>query len=78
VCLWTSLSVIFIQVFNVAVGILVVIVLAIEPKVRGSNPAEDDAFLRVIKSAERLPSEGKEAVGPMSNILRNIEEYFGV
>jgi hypothetical protein len=36
-----------------------VIVLAIELKVQSSNPAEDDSFLRAIKSTARLPSEGK-------------------
>jgi hypothetical protein len=38
---------------------VMVIVLAIGPRVRGSNPAESDGILRALKSAARLPSEGK-------------------
>jgi hypothetical protein len=32
------------------------------PRFTGSNPAEDDGFLRTIKSAARLTSEESEAV----------------
>jgi hypothetical protein len=38
----------------------VVIVLAIVPKIRGSDPAEDDGFLRANKFIARLPSGGGE------------------
>jgi hypothetical protein len=41
---------------NVALGGLAV---PLDPRFAGSNPAEDDGFLRVIKSVARLPSEGK-------------------
>jgi hypothetical protein len=36
------------------------------PKFEGSNPAEDVGFFRAKKSSARLPSEGSNAVGPMS------------
>jgi hypothetical protein len=38
-------------------GSLVVIVLAIGPKVRGSSPAENEGFLGRYKSAKQLTSE---------------------
>jgi hypothetical protein len=38
---------------------LVVIVVAIGSRFAGSNPPEDDGFLRAIKSVARLSSEGK-------------------
>jgi hypothetical protein len=31
----------------------------IDPRFEGSNPTEDDEFLRGYKSVARLPSEGK-------------------
>jgi hypothetical protein len=37
----------------------VVACLPLDPRFAGSNPAEDDGFLRVYKSVARLPSEGK-------------------
>jgi hypothetical protein len=38
----------------------VVACLLLDPRFAGSNPADDDGFLRVIKkSVARLPSEGK-------------------
>jgi hypothetical protein len=43
----------------VALGGLVVNVLATGPKVRGFKPGRGRWILRVIKSAARLPSEGK-------------------
>jgi hypothetical protein len=43
----------------VALGGLVVSVLATGPKVRGFKPGRRRWILRVIKSAARLPSEGK-------------------
>jgi hypothetical protein len=43
----------------VALGGLVVSVLATEPKVRGFKPGRGRWILRVIKSIARLPSEGK-------------------
>jgi hypothetical protein len=46
-------------IFIVALGGLVVAWLPLDPKFVGSNLAEDDGFLRVIKSVARLPSEGK-------------------
>jgi hypothetical protein len=56
---------------QVALGGLVVSVLATGPKVRGFQPGRGRWILRVIKSVARLPSEGKQsrgskAVGPMS------------
>jgi hypothetical protein len=33
--------------------------LPFNPRFAGSSPAEDDGFLRAIKSVARLPSEGK-------------------
>jgi hypothetical protein len=54
-------------------------VLAIVPKFRGSNPAEGDGFLRVIK-IRITPSFGGE-VKPKAtyrNILRHIEKPFDV
>jgi hypothetical protein len=56
----------------VALGALVVRVFAIRPKVRGSNPAEGDGFLRAIKSAASLPSEGKY------RCQSNIERFYGM
>jgi hypothetical protein len=44
---------------EVVIGDVIVIVLAIGLKLRGLNPAENDEFLRAIKSVARLPSEGK-------------------
>jgi hypothetical protein len=43
----------------VALGGLVVSVLATGPKVRGFKPGRGRWILRVIKSVARLPSEGK-------------------
>jgi hypothetical protein len=43
----------------VALGGVVVSVLATGPKVRGFKPGRGRWILRVIKSAARLPSEGK-------------------
>jgi hypothetical protein len=43
----------------VALGGLVVSVLATGPKVRGFEPGRGRWILRVIKSAARRPSEGK-------------------
>jgi hypothetical protein len=37
----------------------VVACLPSEPKFSGSNPVEDDGYLRAKKSVARLPSEGK-------------------
>jgi hypothetical protein len=51
---------------GVALGGVVVSVLATGPKVRGFKPGRGRWILRVIKSVARLPSEGKKAVGPMS------------
>jgi hypothetical protein len=45
--------------FFVALGGLVVSVLATGPKIRGFKPGRGRWILRVIKSAARLPSEGK-------------------
>jgi hypothetical protein len=45
----------------VALGGLVVSVLATGPKVRGFKPGRGRCILRVIKSVARLPSEGKES-----------------
>jgi hypothetical protein len=39
--------------------------LEIGTKVRGSYLADDDDFLRAIKSGARLPSEVKQPVSPM-------------
>jgi hypothetical protein len=47
------------HLFFVAVGDLVVSVLATGPKVRGFKSDRGRWILRVIKSAARLPSEGK-------------------
>jgi hypothetical protein len=47
------------EVAVVALGGLVVSVLATGPKVRGFKPGRGRWILRVIKSAARLPSEGK-------------------
>jgi hypothetical protein len=43
----------------VALGGLVLSVLATGPKVRGFKPGRGRWILRVIKSVARLPSEGK-------------------
>jgi hypothetical protein len=45
--------------YRVALGALVVSVLATVPKVRGFKPGRGRWILRVIKSVARLPSEGK-------------------
>jgi hypothetical protein len=45
--------------FKVALGGLVVSVLATGPKIRGFKPGRGRWILRVIKSVARLPSEGK-------------------
>jgi hypothetical protein len=45
--------------YSVALGGLVVSVLATGPKVRGFKPRLGRWILRVIKSVARLPSEGK-------------------
>jgi hypothetical protein len=44
---------------KVALGGLVVSVLATGPKVRGLKPGRGRWILKVIKSVARLPSEGK-------------------
>jgi hypothetical protein len=44
----------------------VVIVLAVGPNVREFNPAEDDSFLRAIKSKHHSLRRVSKAVGPMS------------
>jgi hypothetical protein len=48
----------------VALGVLVVSVLAIGPKVRGFKPAEYDGFLREIKIRSTF-CFGEEVFGPM-------------
>jgi hypothetical protein len=53
------LDLIILLIFGVALGGLVVSVLAIGPKVRGFKPGRGRWILRVIKSVARLPSEGK-------------------
>jgi hypothetical protein len=45
--------------YLVALGVIVVCVLATGPKVRGFKPGRGRWILRVIKSIARLPSEGK-------------------
>jgi hypothetical protein len=47
------------NIYNVALGGLVVECLSLDPRFSGSNPVENDGLLRVIKSVVRLPSEGK-------------------
>jgi hypothetical protein len=49
----------FLSQLYVALGGLVVSVLAAGPKVRGFKPGRGRWILRVIKSVARLPSEGK-------------------
>jgi hypothetical protein len=49
----------FTHVVGVALGGLLVSVLATGPKVRGFKPGRGRWILRVIKSVARLPSEGK-------------------
>jgi hypothetical protein len=49
----------FLTAAGVALGGLVVSVLATGPKVRGFKPGLGRRILRVIKSVARLPSEGK-------------------
>jgi hypothetical protein len=46
----------------------VVACLPLDPRYAGSNPAEDDGFLKVIKSVARLLRRGSKAVGPMRHI----------
>jgi hypothetical protein len=48
-----------VSTYIVALGGLVVSVLANGPKVRGFKPGRERWILRVIKSVARLPSEGK-------------------
>jgi hypothetical protein len=49
----------WIHLVQVALGGLVVSVLATGPKVHGFKPGRGRRILRVIKSVARLPSEGK-------------------
>jgi hypothetical protein len=49
----------FLMSWDVALGGVVVSVLATGPKVRGFKPGRGRWFLMVIKSVARLPSEGK-------------------
>jgi hypothetical protein len=49
----------YVHVFEVALGGVVVSVLATGPKVRGFKPGLGRWILRVIKPVARLPSEGK-------------------
>jgi hypothetical protein len=57
----------------------VVSVLAIVPRFRGSNPAEGDGFLRVIKTRIK-PSFGGEVKPEATyrSILRHVEKPFDV
>jgi hypothetical protein len=48
-----------ITLWNSRLGDVMVSVLAIRPKVRGFKPSRGDGFLRAIKIAARLNSEGK-------------------
>jgi hypothetical protein len=57
--LWGHLKAIVYSERVVALGGVVVSVLATGPKVRGFKPGRGRWILRVIKSVARLPSEGK-------------------
>jgi hypothetical protein len=60
----------------VALGALLIIVLAIDPRFAGSYPAEDSEFLRVIKI--RSTTSFGEEVKPSAlcrNILRRVKEH---
>jgi hypothetical protein len=50
---------IYVNICNIALGGVVVSVLATGPMVRGFKPGRERWILRVIKSVARLPSEGK-------------------
>jgi hypothetical protein len=60
----------------VALGALLIIVLAIDPRFAGSYPAEDNEFLRVIKirSTTSFGEEVKPSA-PCRNILRHVKEH---
>jgi hypothetical protein len=47
-------------------GGLVVTVLSLDEKFAGSNPAEDEGYLRAIKIRSTTSFVGGKAVGPMS------------
>jgi hypothetical protein len=52
----------------------VVIVLAIEPKVRGFNTAEDNGFIRAIKVCSTTSFGGKvNSSVPCSKILQHVK-----
>jgi hypothetical protein len=63
----------------VVLGALVVRVFAIRPKVRGSNPAEGDGFLRAIQIRSK-PSFGGEVQMSVQyrKILRHGKDLFEV
>jgi hypothetical protein len=54
-------------------------VIAIVTKVRGSNPPEDDGFLRAIQ-IHSLPSFGEEVkpLGPCWDIGKHVKERFEI
>jgi hypothetical protein len=61
---------------KIALGGLVVSVLATGPKVRGFKPGQGRRILRVIKSAARLPSEGKWSRRSHVVDLRHVKEPY--
>jgi hypothetical protein len=51
-------------------------VLVTGPRFAGSNPAEDDGFLSVIKTVARLPSERKQSRRSHVVDLRHLKEPY--
>jgi hypothetical protein len=49
-----------------ALGGLVRACLRLDPRLAGSNPAEEDVFLRTIKSIANFRRRGSKPFGPMS------------
>jgi hypothetical protein len=55
----------------------VVVCLTLDPRFEGSNPAEDDRYLRAIKIRSTTPYGGEvKILGPCRKILRYAKERY--
>jgi hypothetical protein len=64
---------------GISIGGVMGSVLAIRPKIRGFKPGQSDEFIRTIKSAARLSSEGEVKLSaPCLKILRRVKDPCGV
>jgi hypothetical protein len=61
---------------EVSLGGLVVIVVVSAPMFAGSNAADDEEFLKAIKSVARLPSEWNKAADSCREVSKKVFIFF--